>query len=179
MSLGMSIGIRKTLWMMYGELLGVATVAIAAVLGVSALLATKPQLFILFKLLGALYLAYIGINMWRSKGKLAITAQSRLSNSVSKSALFSQGYITAIANPKGWAFMVALLPPFINSNYPLPFQLFILVVIIMVSEFICMMIYASGGKSIGKLLVKKDNVKLINKISGSLMILIAVWLLYS
>lgn len=179
MSLGMSIGVRKTLWMMYGEILGVATVAIAAVLGVSALLLATPKLFIVFKLVGALYLTYIGINMWRSKGKLALSEQNDINQNINKKALFSQGYFTAIANPKGWAFMVALLPPFINSNYALPFQLLILVLIIMISEFICMMLYATGGKSIGKVLTKKDNVKLLNKISGSLMILIAIWLLLS
>lgn len=179
MSLGMSIGIRKTLWMMYGELLGVATVAIAAVLGVSALLLTEPKLFTGLKLFGALYLTYIGINMWRSKGKLALAEQSSSPEEVSKKVLFTQGYFTAIANPKGWAFMVALLPPFINSNYALPPQLFVLVAIILISEFICMLIYATGGKSIGKLLTKKDNVKILNKLSGSLMVFIALWLLVS
>ena len=38
MTLGMSIGISKTLWMMWGELLGVALVAISAVVGVSAMM---------------------------------------------------------------------------------------------------------------------------------------------
>ncbi|XQW83627.1 LysE family translocator [Thalassotalea piscium] len=179
MSLGMSIGIRKTLWMMYGELLGVATVAIAAVLGVSALLVTEPQLFTLFKLVGALYLAYIGINMWRSKGKLALSNQANAQETMTKKTLFSQGYLTAIANPKGWAFMVALLPPFINDTSPLPPQLLLLVSIIVISEFTCMLIYATGGKSIGKLLTNKDNVKILNKLSGSLMLLIAIWLIVS
>ena len=179
MSLGMSIGVRKTLWMMYGELLGVTTVAIAAVLGVAALLATTPQLFIVLKALGAMYLTYIGINMWRSKGKLALNEQSNVDRTISRKSLFSQGYFTAIANPKGWAFMVALLPPFINKSYALPPQLAVLVVIIIISEFICMLLYATGGKTIGKLLTTKDNVKRLNKVSGSLMVLIALWLLVS
>ncbi len=36
MTLGMSIGVRRTRWMMIGELIGVAIVAIAAVLGVAS-----------------------------------------------------------------------------------------------------------------------------------------------
>ena len=36
MTLGMSIGYRKTLWMMLGELAGVAMVAVTAVIGIAA-----------------------------------------------------------------------------------------------------------------------------------------------
>lgn len=176
MTLGMSIGIRKTLWMMYGELLGVAIVAISSVIGVSAIMLNSPITFTILKMLGALYLLYIGINMWRSKGKLAVSSDKTINIKVNKSFLFQQGFLTAIANPKGWAFMISLLPPFINASYALPTQLVALIGVIVISEFSCMMLYAAGGKSIGRLLVRQDNVKLLNKISGSLMIFVAIWL---
>ncbi len=179
MTLGMSIGIRKTVWMMYGELLGVAAVALAAAIGVSAVMLKLPTLFLVLKVLGGTYLFYIGVNMWRSKGKLALTNSDKLNLTVSKKQLFNQGFITAIANPKGWAFMVSLLPPFINPNYSFVSQLTLLIFIILTSEFVCMMLYATGGKTIGKFLVQKDNVKRLNKISGSLMILVALWLITS
>jgi threonine/homoserine/homoserine lactone efflux protein len=175
MSLGITIGVRKTFWMMYGELLGVATVAIASVLGVATIMTKFPQLFQAFKLLGALYLLYVGINMWRAKGKLA-TATSQELQVIKKRSLFQQGFFTAIANPKGWAFMISLLPPFISQALPLAPQLTILVTVILISEFICMTIYATGGKTIGKVLTQRNNVQLLNKISGSLMILVAIWL---
>ncbi|MCP4985008.1 MAG: LysE family translocator [Colwellia sp.] len=179
MTLGLSIGIRKTLWMMWGELLGVALVAIAAVVGVSAVMLQFPQVFNAFKLLGASYLLYVGINMWQSKGKLAVSNDASNNKQVNRQQLFRQGLITAIANPKGWAFMMSLLPPFINPNIALPIQLSVLISVILLSEFSCMMIYATGGKTIGKLLTQKDNVKLLNKISGSLMMLVALWLALS
>ncbi|AZQ83776.1 LysE family translocator [Colwellia sp. Arc7-635] len=175
MSLGITIGVRKTFWMMYGELLGVATVAVASVLGVATIMTKFPQLFQAFKLLGALYLLYVGINMWRAKGKLA-TATSQELQVIKKRSLFQQGFFTAIANPKGWAFMISLLPPFISQALPLAPQLSILVTVILISEFICMTIYATGGKTIGKVLTQRNNVQLLNKISGSLMILVAIWL---
>lgn len=178
MSLGITIGVRKTFWMMYGELLGVATVAIASVLGVATVMAKFPQLFQAFKILGALYLTYVGINMWRAKGKLATTSLQCI-EVIRKRSLFQQGFFTAIANPKGWAFMVSLLPPFISQSLPLAPQLGILVAVILLSEFICMTIYATGGKTIGKVLTQRNNVQLLNKISGSLMILVAVWLAVS
>ena len=179
MTLGMSIGVRNTLWMMLGELLGVALVAIAAVIGVSAIMLKYPQVFNILKIVGAGYLLYVGINMWRSKGKLALNNNEEQTITINKKQLFNQGLITAIANPKGWAFMVSLLPPFINQNISLPIQLTLLVFVILVSEFTCMMLYATGGKTLGKILDQDNNVKLLNKISGSLMIIVAWWLAIS
>lgn len=180
MTLGMTIGIKKTAWMMLGELLGVAIVAISAVIGISTVMLQYPLIFSTLKLIGAAYLAYIGVNMCRSKGKLAI-GETDLTGTqkYSRSSLFKQGFITAIANPKGWAFMISLLPPFINAQYPMPAQLSVLIAIILLSELICMTLYATGGKTIGAILTKRNNVQLLNKISGSLMVCVGIWLAVS
>ncbi|MCF6189756.1 MAG: hypothetical protein L3J51_04690 [Cocleimonas sp.] len=52
----------------------------------------------------------------------------------------------------------------------------VLIVMILVLEFICLLIYASGGKKLNSLLQKRANVKTMNRIAGSLMMGIAVWL---
>jgi threonine/homoserine/homoserine lactone efflux protein len=179
MTLGMSIGIQRTLWMMLGELLGVATVAIASVIGVAAVMLKYPHLFIILKTLGACYLLYIGINMWRSMGKMAVSTKTNDVINITNQSLFNQGLFTAIANPKGWAFMISLLPPFIDKNFELIPQLSLLIIVILISEFICMMLYATGGKTIGKILTRKSNINLLNKISGCLMITVAIWLFIS
>ena len=175
MTLGMSIGVRRTLWMMIGELLGVATVAVAAVLGVASVMLNYPSAFDILKWLGGAYLIYIGINMWRAKGKMSVDTHN--TTAVSRYSLFSQGFVTGIANPKGWAFMISLLPPFINVQYSVAPQLAVLVAIILLSEFICMMIYATGGKSLRLFLTKGNNIKWMNRIAGSLMVLVGVWLI--
>lgn len=174
MTLGMSIGVRRTLWMMIGELLGVASVAVAAVLGVASVMLNYPSAFDILKWVGGAYLIYIGINMWRAKGKMSVDTHS--TTAVSRYSLFSQGFVTAIANPKGWAFMISLLPPFINVKHSVAPQLAVLVAIILLSEFICMMIYATGGKSLRLFLTKGNNIKWMNRIAGSLMVLVGVWL---
>lgn len=178
MTLGMSVGVRQTMWMMWGELLGVATVSVSAVLGVSAILLAHPSIFNVLKLVGAAYLLWVAFNMWQSKGKMALSDNAKKTE-LSRWGLFNQGFITAISNPKGWAFTVSLLPPFINPELALAPQLSALVFIILCSEFICMMIYASGGKTIGKLLTEQNNVQKLNKISGGLMGGVAVWLAVS
>ena len=177
MTLGMSVGIRRTLWMMIGEVVGVASVAIFAVVGVASVMLKYPDIFTLVKYLGGAYLAYIGIQMWLSKGSMTITKEDQ--SDVSRLTLFNQGLFTAISNPKGWAFMISLLPPFININYAVAPQLAVLVLIIMISEFVCMMIYASGGKTLRVFLSKGDNVKLMNRVAGTLMVSVGIWLAVS
>ena len=97
---------------------------------------------------------------------------------VSPKQLAIQGFVTAVANPKGWAFFIALLPPFIDYQQPIQSQVLILLVIILVLEFVCLCIYASGGRMLSRFLQNRANVKTLNKIAGSLMIGVAVWLAF-
>ncbi|WP_394130042.1 LysE family translocator [Shewanella maritima] len=176
MTLGMTVGVKRTMWMMLGELVGVALVAIAAVLGVASVMLNYPDIFNILKWLGGAYLAYVGINMWQAKGKMAIVEGKTVDTH--RLSLVSQGFITAVSNPKGWAFMISLLPPFISVDKSLTPQLATLLTIIMFTEFISMMIYASGGKSLRLFLSKGDNVRLLNRIAGCLMIGVGAWLAF-
>ena len=176
MTLGMTIGVRRSLWMIAGELIGVALVCVSALIGVAAVLLTHPALFLLLKYIGGAYLLYLGIQMWRSRGKMAIANDFAVPENISPLALATQGFVTAIANPKGWAFFVALLPPFLSPDNSLFDQLLALVSIILLLEFICLLIYASGGLTLRSILMKNSNVRVMNRIAGSLMLGVGVWL---
>lgn len=177
MTLGITQGVRRTLWMMAGELIGVGLVAIAAVIGVAAIMLSAPWAFTLFKWCGGLYLAWLGFQMWRSRGKMAIPESVDAQNDrVTRFALCSQGFLTAVANPKGWAFFMVLLPPFIDESLPLPGQLSVLVLMILLIEFLALLTYASGGQTLNLLLQKSSNVRVLNRISGSLMLFVGGWL---
>jgi len=178
LSMGMSIGLKKTLFMMYGELFGVALVATASVIGVATIMLQYPQVFVVLKYGGGIYLSYLGISMWLSRGKMALNLE-KSSYNISNKNLAMQGFVTAIANPKGWAFFIALLPPFINDKLDLTPQLSILLFFILLLEFICLIIYASGGSTLRKLLQNSSNVRLLNKIAGSMMIGVGIWLALS
>ncbi len=177
MTLGLKVGLRRTMWMMLGEVFGVAIVAISAVMGAAAIMLNYPTLFTWFKWIGGLYLIYLGCKMFWSGTRLSLSTETQLT--VSRYALMSQGFVTAIANPKGWAFMLSILPPFIDTTQPITFQLLALVSIIMFSEFICMLIYATGGKSLKTLLNKGNNIRWMNGISGTLLIGVGIWLALS
>ena len=176
LSLGMSVGVRRSLHMMWGELIGVGLVASAAALGVAALMLQFPEAFIILKLGGGAYLGWLGIQMWQSKGKLVMPEPGTEVVVQGNMQLALNGFITAIANPKGWAFFVTLLPPFLDQSQPLAPQLSVLVALILLLEFMCLLIYASGGKALRHLLMDRGNVKLMNRIAGSLMIGVGIWL---
>jgi len=177
MTLGMTIGLRKAFWMMAGELVGVGLVVVLTQIGVAAILLTYPALFIAFKWGGGLYLAYLGYEMWRSRGRLAIQEKTDVDLQISAKSLIFQGFITAVANPKGWAFFIALLPPFVDQNLALAPQLIMFLIIILTLEFICLVLYALGGQSLSHLMRKRDNVRVMNRFAGTLMVGVGIWLI--
>jgi threonine/homoserine/homoserine lactone efflux protein len=174
MSLGISIGVRRAAWMMAGELAGIALVGAAAVLGVAALLLKAPTVFAAFKWIGAAFLLYMGWQTWRAeppRPELLAGDDRR-----TRSALTLQGFITAVANPKAWAFFVALLPPFIDQNRPLAPQLLTLLALMLIIEFICLQIYAHGGRALSEQLHRRGKARWLNRIAGGLMAAVGVWL---
>lgn len=179
MVLGMTQGVRRTLWMMAGELLGVGLVAAAAGAGVAALMLKSPAVFVLFKWLGGAYLVYLGVMMWRSRGRMAIPDELQDRQRAAPGTLWMQGFMTAIANPKGWAFLMVLLPPFLDDGRALAPQLAVLIAVILAIEFVCLLLYATGGKTLRRLLARNASVRLMNRLSGTLMVGVGLWLALS
>ena len=175
-TLGMTIGLRRTLWMMLGELTGVGLIASAAVIGIAALMLKFPAMMWVLKIGGGAYLAWLGIQLWQSRGNLAMATTGTQPVAPPPRELLLQGLVTAIANPKGWAFFIALLPPFISPERPLLPQLAVWVAVILSLELTCLLIYASGGHSLGRVLTKPHRVRQLNRFTGSLMLGVAVWL---
>ncbi|MCL9782259.1 LysE family translocator [Vibrio sp. S4M6] len=178
MTLGMSVGVRRTLWMMIGELIGVGLVAIAAVSGAATIMLLYPMVFTIMKVVGGIYLIYLGVQLWQSKGKMAVSSSNDTSFNKSRYELALQGFMTATTNPKGWAFFVALLPPFISASTHVVPQVASLVVIILILEFSCLMLYALGGRYLSQFLHRSGNVRFINRIAGTLMIGVGIWLAF-
>lgn len=174
MSLGISIGVRRTMWMMAGELAGITLVGASAVLGVAVLLLQAPSVFTVFKWIGAAYLFYLGWQTWRAEPLRPeqVAGDSRRT----RSSLVAQGFVTAVANPKAWAFLVALLPPFVDQSRPLAPQLMTLLGLMLVIEFTCLQIYAHGGRALGEQLHRRGKARWLNRIAGSLMIAVGIWL---
>ena len=179
LTMGMTIGLRQTMKMMVGELTGVLIIASTAVAGGGTIISKYPFAFEIFKYAGGLYLVFVGIQMCRNLGKMSLNIDGTHSYSQNGYGLALQGFITAIANPKGWAFFMAMVPQFMNYEIPLIPQMTAMIIIIVVIEFISLMIYASSGNALSKLLSKTSNVQTINRIAGLLMMSVGVWLALS
>lgn len=179
MTLGITVGLRRTLWMMAGELIGVGLVAAAAVVGVAAVMLQYPAAFVAFKWAGGAYLCYLGVQMWRSLGRMAIPDGSTEVPDPGRWSLAVQGFVTAVANPKGWAFFIALLPPFVDYEQPVAPQLAVLLSLILLIEFASLLLYASGGSGLRRFLARSGNVRVLNRIAGSLMLGVGIWLALS
>ncbi len=176
LTLGMTVGVHRALWMMAGELIGVAMQVLLVLAGGAAVMLNYPALFTVFKTAGGAYLFWLGIQLWQSRGRMAVQDLNRQSSSIRREELIIQGFLTAIANPKGWAFFISLLPPFIYPEQSLPEQMVVLTSIILLIEFIFLVIYASGGRTLRQFLQKANNVRLMNRVAGILMMGVGIWL---
>jgi homoserine/homoserine lactone efflux protein len=171
MSLGISIGVRRTLWMMLGELAGIALVGAAAMCGMAAVLLGAPEVFGAFKLAGAAYLLWTAWRTWNSAA-----APTAGASPVTRAALCAQGFVTAVSNPKAWAFMMALLPPFIDATRPLVPQMAVLLALMVVIEFASLLIYAGGGRTLSEILLRRGQAHVLNRVAAALMVGVAGWL---
>jgi threonine/homoserine/homoserine lactone efflux protein len=99
------------------SVLGLATAtlthAAAMALGLSAILLYSPLAFAVVKYLGAAYLIYLGIGALFSRGAFA-TAAARRAAPLSLGAVYRQGVVTDLLNPKVALFFVSFLPQFVD-----------------------------------------------------------------
>jgi len=117
-------GRRSVVPLVAGVLLGDFTAMILSILGLGAVLSASAALFAIFKWIGALYLIYLGIKLWKSNPENN-SIQYNAKNTSARSLLKSSFIVTAL-NPKSIAFFVAFLPQFIDPLKPTLTQLTLL-----------------------------------------------------
>ena len=91
---------------------GVGLYALLTALGLSVLITESPGLFIAIKILGALFLLYLGIGMLREKPDPS--GDAVYEKSVGSSA--AVGFFTAVLNPKLILFFLALFSQFVRNE---------------------------------------------------------------
>lgn len=170
-SLGLSQGYRKTLWMMAGEMTGVIVVVSSTVYLLGWLLRLDPMWFNALALAGAVYLLWIARQLWLADPALA---EQRTANTLTPLSLAVLGFTTAIMNPKGWAFMVALLPGFMDAEKALFPQLALFLSVMLTTEFISLSLYAGGGRWLRQFLGEGARLGVLNKLAASLMVGVSI-----
>lgn len=87
--------------------------ALAAGLGLSALLATSAMAFELLKYAGAAYLVWLGIKAWREHGTVEVAFAAPPSNG---RHVYRRSVVTGVLNPKVAVFFLAFLPQFVHPE---------------------------------------------------------------
>lgn len=109
-------GRRTALWTVLGVALGDLVAITASVLGLGALLLASATLFTALKLIGAVYLIWLGWKLWRSDAAFS-TGPAPPARKGRQMALHA--FAVTATNPKGLVFFIAFLPQFLDSAAPL------------------------------------------------------------
>jgi threonine/homoserine/homoserine lactone efflux protein len=110
---GIAHGRRAGVLSAVGVVCGILVHTTAAAFGLTLILQTSAVAFLLVKYIGAAYLVYLGIKAWRDKSTLDLQTPAPL---VRSHALFWQGVLSNVLNPKIAIFFLAFLPQFVDKG---------------------------------------------------------------
>ncbi len=123
-SYALTQGRRVALATAAGVALGDFTAMTLSLAGLGALLAASATLFTVLKWIGAAYLVYLGIRLWRSPPALPDMPASAPARPVG--GIFAHAFVVTALNPKSIAFFVAFVPQFIDNSVAILPQLAIM-----------------------------------------------------
>ncbi len=117
-------GRRAVIALVIGVTLGDLTAMTCSLIGLGAILAVSATLFAALKLLGAFYLIYLGVKLWRTEPK--VEASSLAAKAFSSRSLLTNLFVVTALNPKSIAFFIAFLPQFVTPSGQVLPQLLVL-----------------------------------------------------
>ena len=151
-----------------GVALGDFTAMTVSLLGAGAVLAASATIFTALKLVGAAYLVWLGIKLWRadpSPGEV-----SRADGAAGNRQMFWNAYVVTALNPKSIVFFVAFVPQFIDPAAPLVIQF-----VILEATFICLaaasvLTWALFVGQIRPYFLRRSTLRTAHRIGGSFLI---------
>jgi len=130
-------GRRTALASVVGNVVGIQVVAVSVALGVGALVQQSAAVFTVVKLLGAGYLAWLGIQAIRHRHSLGAALDMAVEPRGDRKAA-SEGFLVGITNPKAYILFAAVLPQFANQAAGhVPVQLLLLSLVSLPIGLIC------------------------------------------
>lgn len=123
-SYALTQGRRVAVAVAAGVALGDFTAMTASLAGLGAILLASATLFAALKWIGAAYLVYLGVRLWRAKP--ALPAADLDTPKKATRGIFSHAFLVTALNPKSIAFFVAFVPQFIDHDAALLPQLAIM-----------------------------------------------------
>ena len=145
-----------------------------SVAGLSALLLALPGAFDVLKIAGAAYLVYLGIQVWREPVADEAPPPSTGTSGV---ALFRDGFLVGISNPKLLVFAAAFFPQFIDPARAWGLQFALMVATFLGAELFFYSIYALSGRKLADRLMHGIWRRWLNRASGAVFVGFGVALL--
>lgn len=122
-----------------GIFVGDSVLMLLTALGAASVLKTNPTLFLILKLLGGLYLAYIGINLlraavqkWRTSAPsiAQVLAEVPMTQQAPKH-VFQRALLLSLLNPKAILFFLSFFVQFVDVSYAHPALSFLILALIL------------------------------------------------
>ena len=133
----LTLGPRAGLATVVGNAAGVYVQVVAVALGIGALVQESIHLFTAIKLVGAAYLAYLGVQAFRHRRSLVATLDQPVEPKLVRRIL-GDAFVVGIFNPKVIVFFMAILPQFADpSAGRVPLQLLTLGAIFCLIALVC------------------------------------------
>lgn len=175
MSTGARQGLRGAVTSMAGCMTSLMLMLSLSAAGLGALLQAFPAVFDALRLAGAAYLAYLGVQVWRSPVQESDPAEAsaqggNLGAALSSWALYRQGALVAASNPKAILFAAAFFPQFLNPALPQLPQFGILLGTFAVVEVGWYFVYAASGKQLARYLQRASVMRAFNRLTGGVFV---------
>jgi len=164
-------GARAGLLNVAGTQLGLAVFVSVLVIGLASVIEALGVWFDWVRFIGAAYLVWIGIKMFRASGRLDDPGRTP----APRGGFFLQGFLVMLSNPKVLIFFGAFIPQFVDPSGDYVAQVILLGATAMATAAITDGAYAIlTGRA--RLLLTHARVRLISKVSGVFLIGGGVWL---
>ena len=150
-----------------GHGIGFGFYAVSVVFGLVAIMDSNPNLFTLMQILGGLFLLYLGIEIIRSEEK-------EIEHSEGKREGFVEGFFIAFLNPKIAVFMLAVLSSVLDPSMSSETKWIIAGMGMTIDTvwYVLVALVLSNSSMLTKI---EKNQRLLNLITGILMICLAIW----
>jgi threonine/homoserine/homoserine lactone efflux protein len=120
----------------------------AAALGLGALVKAFPEAFRLIAVLGAVYVAWLGLKALRGAFRTAADPDKVVVRRGRSG--FVDGFMVQIANPKAILFFTAVLPPFLDVDRSVVPQLILFAAAVIGMDMLSMSAYALSGAALSR-----------------------------
>jgi threonine/homoserine/homoserine lactone efflux protein len=160
-------GLRTALPVAVGVALGDLTAMTLSMLGLGALLATSSLLFTALKWAGALYLVWLGIQLWRAGGTrhpVPIHAHAPAPR------MLAHAWLVTALNPKSLTFFVAFLPQFIDRRVDFWPQMLVFEATFVALAFANAAAYGLIASRARRLMASPRVIAAFNRLGGTLLI---------